>query len=177
MRVDRHAHFRRQPDRAQHAHRILAEPGHRRPDQLQPPRTHVGDAADVVPDFLRDRIEVERVDGEVAARGVFRLRAVDIVRQQAPVLVGRHLGSLRRAERRDLEHLGADMHVHETEPAADDVGAPEQRLHLFGRRVGRDVEVFRRQPQQQVAHRAADDERLESRLVQFSVTMRAPRGT
>ncbi|MGF6798917.1 hypothetical protein OKW48_002349 [Paraburkholderia youngii] len=44
--------------------------------------------------------------------------------------------------------------------------AAEQLLHLFGRRVGRDVEVFRLHAEQQVAHRAADDERAEARLLQ-----------
>ena len=83
------------------------------------------------------------------------------------MLVGRVFGVLRRAERRDLEHLRADVHVHEAEAASDDVGAAEERLDLLRRRVGRDVEVLRRQAQQKIAHGAADDERLEARLVQL----------
>ena len=83
------------------------------------------------------------------------------------MLVGGVLGLLRRAERRHFEHLRADVHVHQPEPAADDVRAAEQRLDLLGRRVGRDVEVLRRQAEQQVAHRAADDERLEAGFVQL----------
>ena len=83
------------------------------------------------------------------------------------MLVGRLLRNLRRAERRDFEHLRADVHVNEAEPATDDIGAPEQRLHLLWRGVGRDVEVLRCQAEQQVAYCAPDDERPESRLVQL----------
>ena len=82
------------------------------------------------------------------------------------MLVGRVVAGLRGAERRHLDHFGADMHVHEAEAAADDERAAEQRLDLLGRRVGRDVEVLGLDAEQQVAHRAADDERLEARVLQ-----------
>ena len=56
---------------AQHPHRILTEAGDGRSDQLQAARAHIGDTAHVVPyGVLGGRIEVQRVDGEVAARGV-----------------------------------------------------------------------------------------------------------
>ena len=58
--------------------------------------------------------------------------------------------------------------MHQPKPPADDKGAPEQRLDLFGRRVGSDVEVFRRDPEQKIAHGAADDEGLEARLLQLA---------
>ena len=83
------------------------------------------------------------------------------------MLVGRVLRVLRCAERRHLEDVGADVDMHEAEAAADDVRAPEQRLHLLGRRIGGDVEVLRRQAEHEIAHRAADDERPEARLVQL----------
>jgi hypothetical protein len=123
--------------------------------------------ADVVPHLLGRRVEVQRVDGEVAACGVLGLRAVDVVGQQAAVLVGRVRGVLRRAERRHFEDVGADVDVHQAEAAADDVGAAEERLDLLRRRVGRDVEVLGREAEHEVAHGAADHERLEARLVQL----------
>ena len=67
------------------------------------------------------------------------------------------------------------MDMHEAEAAADDERAAEQRLDLLGRRVGRDVEVLGLDAEQQVAHGAADDERLEACLLQPRMT-RARRG-
>ena len=95
--------------------------------------------------------------GGVAAFGLQRLLVADDL-----------IGSGRihqRAEGRDLDDLAqaailpaaAEHHVHDAKAPADDEGAAEQRLDLFGRRIGRDVEVFRAQAEQQVAHRAADD--------------------
>ena len=82
------------------------------------------------------------------------------------MLVGRVVAGLRRAERRDLDRFGADMHVHEPEPAPDDEGAAEQRLHVLGPGIGGDVEILGLDAEQEVAHRAADDEGLEPGLVQ-----------
>ncbi len=154
-----------EPDGPQHPDRVLAVARGRRPDQLEPPLAHVRDPADVVPDLLGRGIEVERVDGEVAPGGVLGLRAVDVVGQQASVLVDRVV-ALRRPERRHLDGLAADVDVDQPEAAADDVGATEQRFHLLRGRVGRDVEVLRREREQQVADRPTDDEGAEPRGLQ-----------
>jgi hypothetical protein len=50
--------------------------------------------------------------------------------------------------------------------AADQKRAPEERLHLFGQRVGRDIEVLGLEAKQQIANGATDNERLEPGLVQ-----------
>ncbi len=75
-----------------------------------------------------------------------------------------------RAEGRDLDDLllapAVERHVDDLEASPDDARAPEQRLHLIGRGVGRDVEILGLDAEQQVAHRAADDERLVARLLQ-----------
>ena len=84
------------------------------------------------------------------------------------MLVGRVVAGLRGAERRHLDHFAARVHVHEPEATADDERAPEQRLDLLRMRVGRDVEVLRLDAEHQVAHRAADDERLEPRFLQLA---------
>ena len=75
-------------------------------------------------------------------------------------------GGAAGTEGRDLDRVGAEHHVHEAEAAADDVRATEQALDLLGRGIGRDVEVLRLDVQQQVAHRAADDEGLEAGVLQ-----------
>ena len=166
--LDGDAELGGQPDRAQHPHRVLAIPGHRGADQAQPPGADVGDAADVVPHRLVGGVEVQRVDGEIAPRRILGVRAVHVVGNEAAVLVGRVLAGLRRAERRHFQRLGADVDVDQPEAPPDDEGPPEQRLHLLGRGVGRDVEVLGHDAQRQVAHGAADDVRLVAGVLQLA---------
>ena len=83
------------------------------------------------------------------------------------MLVGR-IVALRRAERRDLDRLRTDVHVHEAEPAADDERAAEERLDLLRLGVGREVEVLGFDPEEQIAHGAADDVRLEACVLQLA---------
>jgi hypothetical protein len=72
-----------------------------------------------------------------------------------------------RAERRHLEDLAAlEVHVGEPEPAPNQPAVPEQALHLVRRRAGGDVEVFRRAPDQRVAHAAADQVALVAVLLE-----------
>jgi len=65
------------------------------------------------------------------------------------------------AEGRHLDHLvlaaAPEHHVHQAKAPPDDEGAAEQRLHLLGGGIGGDVEVLGPAPDQQVAHRAAND--------------------
>ena len=88
--------------------------------------------------------------GEFAFAGA--LVAADLL-GQAAVQVG--------AEGGDFDDLmlaaAAVDDVHDAKAPADDEGAAEQRLHLFGRGVGGNVEVLGAQADQQVAHRTADD--------------------
>jgi hypothetical protein len=70
------------------------------------------------------------------------------------------------AEGGHFQQVLAEHHVHDLEALADDEGAPEQALDLLRRGVGGDVEVLRLHAQQQVAHRAADDKRLEAGFLQ-----------
>jgi hypothetical protein len=150
-------------------------PRHGRADQSEPPEADVGDAADVVPHLLGRRIEIERIDREIAPRRVLGLRAVDVVGDQAAVLVGGVLAGLRGAKRRHLDRLRPDVHVDQTEPPADDERAPEQRLHLLGARVGRNVEILGLDPEQQIADCATHDEGLNPASCSLRVTSSAPR--
>ena len=165
---DGDAKLGREARAAQHAHRVLAVARDRIADQPQPPRLDVGDAADVVPHLLGGGIEVKRVDGEIAAQRILRLGAEDVVRQESSVLIGCVVAGLQRAESRHFDGLGAGQNVDQPEAAADDEGASEQRLDLLRCRVGGEIEVFGRDSEQQVAHRAADDEGFEACLLELA---------
>ena len=180
-RIDDEVEARGQHDRAQHANRILREPDIRIADAADHPRLDVVEAAGVVDDRERRDVVEDRVDREVAPEGVLLRRAKRVVAEvqvrlvavaAARLLCLGDLGLLRRlgcrgrlllhlglaqlpAERRDLDGLGAELHMSQTKPPADDPAVAEQLLHLV--RVGRgaDVEVFRTPTKEQVAHAAA----------------------
>ena len=59
-------------------------------------------------------------------------------------------------ERRDLDHLRAELDVRQPEAAADDPAVPEQLLDLIRMRRRADVEVLRPAAEQQIADAAAD---------------------
>ena len=180
-RVDGETQLGGKAHHADDAHRVFAVARSRVADHAQHALLLVLEAVVVVDDDLFGRVVVQRIDGEVAPRGVLDLRAPDVVAQHAPRcidhmrlaaefllrglfvaadLIGRRRVE-QRAEGRDLDHLvvaaAAEDDMHDAKAPADDEGATEQRLHLLGRGVGGDVEILRSQPDQQVAHRAADD--------------------
>ena len=99
-------------------------------------------------------------------RAASGLRAEHVVAQDAAVLVGFLVFRGGRAEGGGLDDLLAEHHVHQLEAAADDAGAAEQRADLLGRGVGGHVEVLGFQPDDQVAHGAADDIRVIAVLAQ-----------
>jgi hypothetical protein len=69
-------------------------------------------------------------------------------------------------ERGNLDDLLSELHVHETEAAADHPAVPEEALDLVGMRRGSDVEVFRAAAQKQIAHTSTDEVRGESRFLE-----------
>jgi len=152
---DGEAKLRRQPHGAQHAHRVFAKARLRVADHAQQVLLQVGHAAVVVDDLLARRVEIQGIDGEVAPARILLLVAEHVVAQHAAVLVLLGGVGVGGAEGGGLHRFPPEHHVHQAEAPADDDGAPEQGLHLFGARVGGDVEVLRRDAEQQVAHRAA----------------------
>ena len=78
-RLDREIEPRRERDRAQHAHRILAQPEIRLANRTDDSIAQVVEARDVVDDRKRRDVVEQRVDGEVAAEGVLFGRAEGIV--------------------------------------------------------------------------------------------------
>ena len=128
------------------------------------------EAADVVDDRERRDVVDERVDREVAAERILFGRAEGIVvmdqmlafgrariRSRDAVLhdlfAGRHLP----AERRDLDHLGAELDVRQPEAPADDPAVAEELLDLIGVRRRPDVEILGAPAEQQIADAAADE--------------------
>ena len=85
--------------------------------------------------------------------------------EEHPRGTGRTLG-VGRPERRHLEDLAPGADVGEAEAAADEPGPGKEGSHLVRPRGGRDVEVLRRPAEQEVADAAADQVRLEPRLVE-----------
>ena len=160
-RLDVAADLGRQPDRAQHAHRVLAVALLGLPDHADDALAQVREAAAVVQDLLGGRVVEQGIDGEVAANRVLGLTAEDVVAQDAAVLVAHLvvvLAGRAAAEGRHLDRFLAAQHVHQAEAAADDPRAPEHRLDLLGRGAGGHVEVLRLEIHQQVAHGPAHHE-------------------
>ena len=70
----------------------------------------------------------------------------------------------RGAESRHFDDFVAEMHMRQAKAPADQAAIAKQPPHLFRQRIGRHVEVFRRNAQEQVAHRPADQKSLITRL-------------
>ena len=136
------------------------------------------EAADVIDDRERGDVVEQRVDGEIAAEGVFFRRAKCVVameevrigvRCRRPVVLRVVIGSRHAvlrdllawlhlaAEGRDLDDLLTEFDVRKPESPADDPAVPEQFFDLIGMGRCPDVEVFRPSSEQQVAYAAADE--------------------
>ena len=165
-RVDVETELGGEAHHPQHAHRIFAVALLGHADDAQRAPADVGHAAVIVQHQLRRRVVIHRVDGEVAPQRILVLFAEGVVAQYAAVLVLGRRFHRRAAEGGDFEQVLAEHHVHDLEAAADDEGAPEQPLDFFRRRIGGNVEVLGLDAQQQVAHRAADQEGLETGFLQ-----------
>src|SRR4029077_9334818 len=92
-----------------------------------------------------------------------RLAVLRIGLGQGLIALGRRAG---RTEGRVFYGLAAEEYVRQTESAANEPAVAEQLLHFLGQRIGGDVEVLRRESEQQVAHAAAHEERRVASLLQ-----------
>ena len=124
----------------------------------------------VIDDGLGRRIVVQRVHREVAPCRILGLAAEDIVAQDTALVVGLRLVAalfaVMTAESGHFDGFHAHVDVHDLEATTDDARAPKTMPDLFRRRIGGDVEVFRHQTSQQVAHGTADDVGLIAALLQ-----------
>ncbi len=84
------------------------------------------------------------------------------------MFVGSGLAELPRTKRRDFECFLPGQYMDQAKATADDERSPEQRLYLFWRGIGSEVEVLGRNAEQQVPDRATNDECLETCLLEFA---------
>ncbi len=156
-----------QAHRAQHPDRVLAHADVRVADGPHDAALDVGHAADVVQDHLAVHVVEQRVEREVPPPRVLLGRAEDVVVADQLDFVGRGLGhGQRRAERRDLDDLLAEVDVGQPEAAADDPAVAKQAPDLVRVRRRGDVEVLGAGAEQKVAHAAADEVGLVARAGQ-----------
>jgi hypothetical protein len=127
-------------------------------DETNMPGGEVGDAAEIVVDFPRRGVGIERVDREITPRRVLAPVVGERHGRAAPV--GRHVAPERR-------HLIDFVAGHRGDGAVLDPGryrldarSSEQRRHAVGGVRRREVDVRGLDPEQRVAHRAPDDPRL-----------------
>ena len=194
-RVDRKIELRREPHRAQHAHRILPVARFRIADQLQAPRPHVAHPIHEVPDGEVVDVVVEAIGREIAPPHVLFDGSVDVVPQDAPGGVEGPMLRLERRRRRHVHHRGPlpihlqilrilalrrrrraksrhfddflpEMHVRQAETPADQAAIAKYAAYLVRQRIGRHVEVFRPDSQQQIAHRPAHQKCLKTSFFQ-----------
>jgi hypothetical protein len=159
----REAEPRRKPRSAQRARRVVVEAV--LVEDPQPPRGEVGRAVERVDELRMARARGARerqrecVDAEVAPREVLREVARTHGRQRAGMRIA--LAAHGREVDRglaDLEHRGAEAVV-ARQPARAAGGARRQRARARG--VGildQEIHVDERAPEQEVAHRAADQQ-------------------
>ncbi|MCZ7585841.1 MAG: hypothetical protein M5R36_22305 [Deltaproteobacteria bacterium] len=163
--VDLEIRSGRVAEHAKHPHRVMLEALMRAADGAHDVAVQVVHAADVVDDAVVLDIVKQRVDGQIAAKRVFRRRSVMILLGLGRLRVRRLIvlaGLIVRrvaAERRDFNNLAAgEIHVRQSEAPADNAAVPEQRLHLFRPRVGGHVEILRRASENQIPHASAHQE-------------------
>jgi hypothetical protein len=130
-------------------------------------------AAAPVEDLAAIEVVEERVHREVAPQGVFMGLAEDVVAPDQDVVVGLgrvllgHLGDRVATEGCDLDDLAAaEEHVGEAEAAPDDAAVAKQLPHVLRAGAGADVEVLGLAAEEDVAHAATDQVRLEARALQ-----------
>jgi hypothetical protein len=162
-RLDGEVEPRGELHRAQHAHRVLAEPDVRVADGANQAALEVGHAGDVVDHALGLDVVEQAVDGEVAPAGVLGVAAEDVVPADQELVVVRRVVTLARvgAEGRRLDDLRPEEDVSQPEPASDDAAIAEQLPDFFWSCARRDVEVLRRPVEQQIADASADEVGLE----------------
>ena len=129
-------------------------------------------AADVVQNPFFMGVVVERIDGEVAAKGVLAQGAVGVVAQDQPVGLGvavePRVAGWRLAEGGDFDDVPPVANMGDLEPPPHQAGAAEQPAHLLGRGVGRHVKVLGACAKQQVADAAANQPCLKTRALELS---------
>ncbi len=149
---------RRKAEEAQDPQMILGDALQRFADEPHPPRFKVGKSAEIVLHLAGRRIEVERVDGEIAPRRILAPVVGEADGGMPPI--GRQIGT----QGGDFQRLAGahrgDRPVGDTRRNGLDPRRPAAPHDFVGAEQGRDIDVGDGGAQQSVAHRAADQARL-----------------
>ncbi len=133
---------------------VLGDALERVADEADPGRLEVGDAAEIVEHFPARRVGAQGVDGEVAAGGI--LAPVLGIGDGGAAAVGGDVAPQRGdLDRRAADHRG-DRAVGEAGGDGLDRALFEPRDHRLRRQAGGEVDVADFEPEQGVAHAAAD---------------------
>ena len=171
-RADGHIQLGGKAHGAQHPHRIFTITGLGIADQL---KLALGQIFQTPFEIVQGEIfgaVVEGVDGKVAALGILFDGAVDVVAQQhAFIRLGRHMFAgidlmVVTPEGGHFDHVTTKDNVGQAETTANQAAVAEQRLDLLRRRIGCDVEILGRLPEQQIPDSAADQVGLIAPFVQ-----------
>src|SRR5579862_4263692 len=160
--LDRIAEPRGESHGANHAQLVFAEAIFGISDGANDSGAQILLAADEIEDFIREGVEHQAVDGEVAALYVFfgRASVLDAIGMAAVGVANV------RAESCYLDLRGAVDDDDDSELRAHREAVGKKLLHAIGRGVGGDVVVDRLAPEQNIAHAAAGEIGLMAAIAQ-----------
>ena len=106
----------------------------------------------VIVHLLRGGVVEQRVDRQIAPRGILLLIAEHVIAQDATVFVGFSFlsatvivtGVVPGAKGGDLHRLAPAHHVHDLKAPPDNARAAKQAAHFFGRGAGGHVKILGR---------------------------------
>ena len=169
--VETEAKLGLEADRPKQANGVLTQPLPGVADESEALTANVLKAADIVENLFFMGVVVERVDGEVAAKGVLAQGAVGVVAQDQPVGLGvavdPRVAGRRLAEGGDFDDVTPVANMGDLEPPPDQARAAEQAAHLLGRGVGRYIKVLGVGAEQKVTDAAADKPCLKTRTLEL----------
>ena len=134
---------------------ILRNPAIGIADEAHDACLQIGEAADRVEHRTRDGIGIECVHREVAACGVLIPRVRERDDRVAPV--GADVMTQRRHLDRTGREDGGDGAMSDAGGDGTDTGGLQAGKHIVGQQARREVDVGGVEPQQRIAHHAADE--------------------
>ena len=101
-----------------------------------------------IPNFLFNRVVIQRIASKVAAHGIFFNAAVSIVLHNAALRI--LLNLIATAKRRHFNDFGTNHHMDDLKAAADNAAAAEYFTDLLRCGIGCNIKIFGFNPEQQI---------------------------
>lgn len=117
-----------------------------------------------IPNFLFNRVVIQRIASKVAPHGIFFNAAVSIVLHNTALRI--LLNLIATAERRDFNDFRSDHHMNNLKTAADNAAAAEYFADLLRRGVRCNIKVFRLDSEQQIPNGTAHNISLKTGFMQ-----------